>query len=281
MRTFVALQYVLPHRFLSRVVMWATRWTWTPWKNFLISTVVRNYDVDMSQAIETDPWPIRFSMRFSRAHSNPARAPRRMIANAIASPADGRISQAGDIVAAESCKRKDVDLRRGGVARRRRRGKPYRDGKFVTIYLSPRDYHRVHTPLAGKLRRNRACAGTHFQRRAGGSRGRAEPVRAQRAAGLPFRGRTRSVRGHPGRRAARVRRGNRAGAASRFRRTPSTITRKDFSERDVRLERVDELGRFNMGSTVIVLLPAGAAELDPALTPETGVKVGQSIGHLT
>ena len=55
MRPAVALQYALPHRFLSRLVYWATRWTWEPWKNFLIARVVRSYRVDMSQAQVEDP----------------------------------------------------------------------------------------------------------------------------------------------------------------------------------------------------------------------------------
>ena len=51
----VFLQYILPHRALSRVVYWATRWTFAPWKNWLIATIVRNYDVNMAEAAQPDP----------------------------------------------------------------------------------------------------------------------------------------------------------------------------------------------------------------------------------
>jgi phosphatidylserine decarboxylase len=51
----VFLQYILPHRLLSRVVYWATRWTFAPWKNWLIATIVRNYDVNMAEAAQPDP----------------------------------------------------------------------------------------------------------------------------------------------------------------------------------------------------------------------------------
>ena len=59
------------------------------------------------------------------------------------------------------------------------------------------------------------------------------------------------------------------------------IVRKDWRGRNVRLRRLDELGRFNMGSTAIVLLPAGSTTLDPTLRAEDSVKVGQPIGRFS
>ena len=74
MRPAVALQYLLPHRALSRLVYWATRWTWRPWKDFLIQRVVRAYQVDMSQAQNEDPaaYPT-FNAFFTRALKPDAR----------------------------------------------------------------------------------------------------------------------------------------------------------------------------------------------------------------
>jgi len=57
----------------------------------------------------------------------------------------------------------------------------------------------------------------------------------------------------------------------------SRITRRDWRGRGIRLARGAEMGRFNMGSTAIVLLPA-AATLDPALSPEQAVRVGEALG---
>src|SRR5215813_4669256 len=93
----VLLQYALPHRFLSRIVYWATRWTWRPWKNWLIGTIARNYRVDMDEALQTDPYAFpTFNAFFTRALKDGARSapadPR-----ALACPADGRISQLGAI----------------------------------------------------------------------------------------------------------------------------------------------------------------------------------------
>jgi phosphatidylserine decarboxylase len=52
----VFLQYILPHRALSRVVYWATRWTFAPWKNFLVGQIVRGYQVNMAEAAQPDPF---------------------------------------------------------------------------------------------------------------------------------------------------------------------------------------------------------------------------------
>src|ERR1700679_3776026 len=61
------LQYLLPHRALSRVVYWATRWTFAPWKNWLISTIVRNYQVNMAEAAQPDPMAYQhFNAFFTR-----------------------------------------------------------------------------------------------------------------------------------------------------------------------------------------------------------------------
>ena len=280
MRLSVALQYALPHRFLSRVVLWATRWTSKPWKNFLITTVVRNYDVDMSQAIETDPlaYPT-FNAFFTRALKAGARtAPND--ANAIASPADGRISQAGVIVDGRILQAKGRDYSVAELLGDDASAQPYRDGRFVTIYLSPRDYHRVHAPLAGKLRETVHVPGRIFS---------VAPSAVEDVPNL-FARNERLVCHFDGERgpfvvilvgALLVSGVETVWGGVEIPPYASAITRKDWRERYIRLERFDELGRFNMGSTVIVLLPAGTPELDPGLAPETVIKVGQPIGHLT
>src|SRR5579863_1290815 len=97
MRPALLLQYLLPHRALSRVVYWATRWTWQPWKDFLISTIVKNYNVDMSEAAQPDQTAYAsFNAFFTRA-LNPGVRHAPPDTRAIASPADGKISQLGAI----------------------------------------------------------------------------------------------------------------------------------------------------------------------------------------
>ena len=97
MRFSLLLQYALPHRLLSRIVYYATRWTWRPWKNWLIASVVRNYRVDMGEAEQPDPlaYP-SFNAFFTRA-LKPGARPIPADTGAIVCPADGRISQCGRI----------------------------------------------------------------------------------------------------------------------------------------------------------------------------------------
>ncbi|MEP6898337.1 MAG: phosphatidylserine decarboxylase, partial [Rhodanobacter sp.] len=85
----VFLQYILPHRFLSRIVYWATRWTFTPWKNWLIGTIVRNYDVNMAEAVQPDALAYQhFNAFFTRKLRADARQPDTDPATLLC-PADG------------------------------------------------------------------------------------------------------------------------------------------------------------------------------------------------
>src|SRR5258707_14889188 len=93
----ILLQYILPHRALSRVVYWATRWTWRPWKDFLIRKIIHNYDVNMDEAQQPQASAyVSFNAFFTRTLKPGARAPP-ADPWAIACPPDGRISQIGAI----------------------------------------------------------------------------------------------------------------------------------------------------------------------------------------
>ena len=151
MRAAILLQYILPHRFLSRLVLWATRWTFAPWKNFLIRRIVRSYDVDLGEAQTADFRAYRhFNAFFTRA-LKPGARPQPVDPAAIACPADGRISQAGAIGAGRILQAKGQDFSVAELLADAAAAAPYANGSFLTVYLSPRDYHRVHMPLAGTL----------------------------------------------------------------------------------------------------------------------------------
>jgi phosphatidylserine decarboxylase len=283
-RVSVALQYLLPHRFLSRIVYWATRWTWRPWKNFLISTIVGKYRVDMSEALESDPFVYpSFNAFFTRALKPGARtAP--ADSNAIASPADGCISQIGRIDNGRIVQAKGREYTVSELLGGEKAAEPYRDGSFVTVYLSPRDYHRVHAPLSGTLRETLHIPGRIFS---------VAPATVEDVPRLFARnerlvchfdgGDTDHERGP----FAVVLVGAMLVSGietvwSGFEVPPyaGDTQRKCWIERPIRLQRFDELGRFNMGSTVILLLPPGSAELNASLMPEAAVKVGQAIGTM-
>ncbi|WP_329742997.1 archaetidylserine decarboxylase [Dyella sp. A6] len=273
------LQYALPHRFLSRLVYWGTRWTLAPWKNWLIGTVVRNYQVDMAEAAQPDPraYP-HFNAFFTRTLKPGARQADSS-PSALLSPADGRISQAGPIVDGRIFQAKGQDYTAaellGGDAAA---AAPYRNGRFVTVYLSPRDYHRVHMPLQGTLRETVHVPGRIFS---------VAPFAVEAIPRL-FARNERLVCHFDGEHGPFVVVMVGAILVSSVATVwdglvippyAPSIRRKSFEGQHITLERFAEMARFNMGSTVIMLLPEGMAELD-ALQPQQPVRVGQRLGQL-
>jgi len=274
------LQYLLPHRALSRIVYWATRWTWTPWKNFLIASVVKNYAVDMGDAVQPDPHAYAsFNAFFTRALKPGARTapadPR-----AVACPADGKISQAGAIVtndagSARIFQAKGFDFSVAELLGDEIEAQKYTNGQFATVYLSPRDYHRVHMPLAGTLRETVHIPGRLFS------------VAPFTVEGVPrlFARNERLVCHFDGEHgpfavvmvgAMLVSSVETVWGGLEIPPYASTITHTNWREKHIRLERFAEMGRFNMGSTVILLLPpAHAAKL--VVAAGESVRVGQPL----
>ncbi|WP_426664206.1 archaetidylserine decarboxylase [Rhodanobacter aciditrophus] len=275
----VFLQYALPHRFLSRLVYWGTRWTFAPWKNWLIGTIVRNYGVDMAEAAQPDPLAYQhFNAFFTRKLNAGARQADADPA-ALLSPADGRISQAGKIVDGRIFQAKGQDYSAAELLGDEAAAAPYRNGRFATIYLSPRDYHRVHMPLAGTLRETVHVPGRIFS---------VAPFAVEAIPRL-FARNERLVCHFDSPRGpfavvmvGAILVSSVATVWDGLVIPPyaSAIRRKSFTGQDIALRRFAEMARFNMGSTVIVLLPEGMAELD-ALQPQQAVRVGQRLGLCT
>jgi phosphatidylserine decarboxylase len=283
MRLAVATQYLLPHRLLSRLVYWATRWSWRPWKSFLIDRVIRSYHVDMTQALIKDPgaYPT-FNAFFTRALEADAR-PVPDDPRAVACPADGKISQIGNIAAdakgnARIFQAKGFDFTAAELLGDAATADAYGGGSFITVYLSPRDYHRVHMPLGGTLRETVHIPGRLFS---------VAPFSVNAIPRL-FARNERLVCNFDGDRgpfvvvmvgAMLVSSVETVWSGLEIPPYASSIVRKNWRDRAIRLERGAEMARFNMGSTVIVLLPPGRATWHPALGAETAVQVRQSIGR--
>ena len=279
MRLFVLVQYALPHRALSRLVYWATRWTWRPWKNFLIGRVLKAYAIDMSQAAQADPFAYAsFNAFFTRALKAGAR-PLPADAQAIACPADGRISQFGAIRDGRLFQAKGRDFSAAELLGDEAAAAAYANGRFITVYLSPSDYHRVHAPLDGTLRETVHVPGRLFsvapsaveavprlfarnERLVCHFDGAAGPFAVVMVGAMLVSG------------VETVWDGVEIPPYAR------RIVRKDWRGKQVRVHRGGELGRFNMGSTVIVLLPSGTAEIDGDLSVQSLVRMGQPIGRV-
>lgn len=152
MSLVTALTYVLPHRALSSMAR-SLAYSSTPWvKQWLIDTVTRKFGVNLAEAAESDPtaYPT-FNAFFTRELKPGARVadadPR-----ALLMPADGRISQCGPIQDGRIFQAKGQSFTAAELLGDADAAEPFHHGTFATVYLSPKDYHRVHMPLAGTLR---------------------------------------------------------------------------------------------------------------------------------
>ncbi|WP_168013690.1 archaetidylserine decarboxylase [Halomonas salinarum] len=149
-KLFALIQYPLPHHLISRVVgfLAETRLGWL--KNALIRAFIKHFKVDMDEAAEPDPTAYAcFNDFFIRA----LRKGERPIAEGLASPADGTLSQFGrthhgTLIQAKGQAYSLTSLLGGDM----HRAAPFRQGSFATVYLSPSNYHRVHMPLTGTLK---------------------------------------------------------------------------------------------------------------------------------
>jgi phosphatidylserine decarboxylase len=273
----LALQYLLPQKTLSRIVRAATRWSWRPWKNFLIARVVKRYRVDMSEAAQGDPFAYpHFNAFFTRALKPGARRPD-SDGITLLSPADGRISQAGRIEDGRVLQAKGRDFSVAELLADEEAAQPYRAGHFVTVYLSPRDYHRVHMPMDGELIETVHVPGRLFS---------VAPAPVDRVQNL-FARNERLICHFDGTQGPFVVALVGAMLVSGIRTVWSGrevppyaahVVRSDWRGRSVRLARFAEMGRFEMGSTVILLLPPSCL-LRAGLLPEMPVRVGQPLGH--
>ncbi len=278
-RAFVALQYLLPQHLLSRIVWRATRCETTWWKNALIGYFLRHFAVNMAEAAESDPFAYpSFNHFFTRA----LRAGARTVAQepfCIVSPVDGIVSAAGAIEGDRLFQAKGhgytLDQLLGDAALARR----FKDGWYSTLYLAPHNYHRVHMPLAGAL-----AATVHVP-------GRLFSVNTTTTAQVPrlFARNERVLclfETDSGPLAVIL-------VGALFVGSMSTVWAGEITpHRDarlselaakgsaIRLERGAEMGRFNMGSTVILLLGSGV-QWAPALVAGNPVRVGESIGRLS
>ncbi|MGH8298192.1 MAG: archaetidylserine decarboxylase [Steroidobacteraceae bacterium] len=278
-RLFVAMQHLLPQHFLSRQVHRLARCRVKPVKNALISSFVRHFRPDMSDAAEPEPrdYP-SFNAFFTRS-LRPGARPCDPDPSALVAPVDGTVSQIGRLEGLRLLQAKghdySVEALLGGASGWAER---FEGGSFATLYLAPYNYHRIHMPAAATLRAAWFVPGKLFS------------VNAVTAAAVPrlfarnervlcafeegtltfalalvgalFVG---SI--------ATVWHGDVTPCSPRH----ATDLPVDTGRAPGRLDRGAELARFNMGSTVILLLPPATAAWLPELQPGSAVRVGQTI----
>lgn len=277
-RLFVLLQYLTPRFWLTALVYRIARIRNESFKDFLITKFISLYDVDIDDVRLNVPTDFdTFNDFFIRELNDNAR-PIDGRANTIVSPVDGTVSSAGDILDDKLFQAKGRDYTLEDLlATDLQDARKYVNGSYATIYLAPHNYHRVHAPLAGKLVAARYVPGDLFS------------VNAATAAHVPglFRRNERLVlhfKAAAGPYVLIFVGALNVGSIS----TPwsgEVRPRKRGVVEPVSLDRADTLvekgallGWFNMGSTVIMLLPDGHCEWAESLGAGQTVRMGESIG---
>ncbi len=271
---------LLPHHFLSACMYEATRCKFRPWKNQQIRLFCKYYHVDLTEA-ECDN--VQGYADFNAFFTRSLRTEARNIAygeQTIVCPADGRLSEFGYI--SQGCllqakgKAYSLSALLGGDENHARQ---FEGGRYLTVYLSPRDYHRVHMPVTGRLRQMIHVPGRLFSVN-GASAANVNQLFARNErvisvfdtalgqmavilVGALFVGNIEQVWA-----------GQVAPAGD------GDIKRSDYShDPAIRISQGVEMGRFNMGSTVIVLLENPAIDWREELSVGQQLRLGQALAR--
>ena len=282
-RSFVALQHLLPQHFLSRIVHWIARSRVRIVKNFLIRSFIRGFRPDMSEATRTQPQSYdSFNDFFTRTLRAGAR-PVDIDPEVLVSPVDGTVSQIGPLDGSRLVQAKGhtytLEALLDGAPEWVQR---FAGGAFATLYLAPYNYHRIHMPLTGTLRAAWFIPGKLFS------------VNAVTAAAVPelFARNERVV--------CVFEEGPIAFAlvlvGALFVGSISTVWHGDITPRSprrrvdlpldagrapLRLRKGVEMGRFNMGSTVILVVPPTTLQWMPEFDVGSTVRMGEMLARLT
>lgn len=269
-------QHLLPGRLLTAMAGRLSRsqagWIRKP----LIAGFQRLYAVDCAEADLPAGGPESFDAFFTRA-LKPGARPLASHPGEPVCPCDGTISQAGELHDDRLIQAKGHEYTAGELLGEPELARPFADGRFVTVYLAPADYHRVHMPIAGRLLTEVRIPGRLFsvstattrvidhlfcrnERMAAVFDTAYGPVAVVMVAAMLVAGIETSW--DPGG-------DTRPGPESR---------RRDFPQ-PLQLDRGAELGRFHWGSTVIVLATGEFPRLSDALVPGARVRMGQALGR--
>ena len=280
---FIALQRIAPQQLISRAAG-ALANSQTPFiKDLFIQKFAKRYDVDMSEAVEESlsAYPT-FNAFFTRALKPGART----LCDAkdsILCPADGAISQIGAIDSGRIFQAKGQSFTTEELLASESLAEPYEHGQFATVYLSPKDYHRVHMPLEGTLTHMTYIPGQLFS------------VNQATADNVPrLFARNERVACHfdtPAGPMAVVLVGAMivasietpwAGLVAPVKRAIKThhYPSSQPPQPPIHIDKGQEMGRFLLGSTAIVLLPANCTLGNDQTFAGAPVKMGQAIGKI-
>jgi phosphatidylserine decarboxylase len=279
MSLMTRLTYVLPHRLLSSLARTLAYSDHPRLSRWLIDTVIRKFGVDLSEAERSDPRAYASFNAFFTRGLKPGVRNIEADPRAIVMPADGRISQCGPIEDGCIFQAKGRAFTAAELLADADAATAFANGTFATVYLSPRDYHRVHMPWTGTLLETVHVPGRLFS--VGPAAVRLVPRLFARNERLvchfdtSFGPMAVVMVG-----ALLVSGVETVWGGIEIPRYGDAVTVKDYRGAGITLERFAEMARFNYGSTVIVLLPDGVADLAPALGAETPVRLGERLATL-
>ena len=276
-RLRVLPQYLLPKRALTAYAGWRASRQSGARTTKLIRWFVAKYGVDMSEAAQPD---LASYSSFNDFFTRALRPGVRPLAQAdLVCPVDGAISQFGAIRRDQILQAKGHDYSTtalvGGDAAL---AAQFEDGHFATLYLSPKDYHRIHMPCDGRLLRMIHVPGDLFS---------VNPVTARGVPGL-FARNERVVCVFESARGPFVLTlvgativGSMATVWHGVVNPPRSARLREwrYDDRSIALQQGEEMGRFLLGSTVVMLFPAGPLQFDPAWAPARSIHLGEAMAN--
>jgi phosphatidylserine decarboxylase len=277
-RLAVLPQYLIPKQALTAFAGWVAGSQWGGVTTGIIDWFVQRYNVNMSEAAHPDTASYK---SFNEFFTRPLRADARpLAAAAFVSPVDGAISQCGAVLGDQVFQAKghsySTQALVGGDAAL---AAQFQNGEFATLYLSPRDYHRIHMPCAGRLTRMVYVPGDLFS---------VNPTTARGVPGL-FARNERVVCVFEGEHGPFVLVlvgativGSMAtvwhGVVNPPR--PGQVRVWSYEMGSISLAQGEEMGRFLLGSTVVMLCPNGVMQFNADWAPTRPIVMGEAMGSL-
>ena len=270
-------QYLMPKLAMTRLAGLVASAEWCAFTTWVIKRFVKRYNVNMSEAAHADPAHYKsFNEFFTRSLKDDARP---LASSEWVCPVDGAISQCGAIEHDQIFQAKGHHYStRALVGGDATLAAQFQNGQFATLYLSPRDYHRIHMPIAGKLLRMIHVPGDLFS---------VNPTTARGVPGL-FARNERVVCEFETEKGPMVLVlvgativGSMAtvwhGQVNPPR--PGTVRVWQYDSQDVRLQKGEEMGRFLLGSTVVMLFPENSIQFPADWISTRPLQMGEAMSN--
>ena len=275
-------QYLMPKQAMTQLAGHLANAEWGRFTTWVIKRFVKRYQVNMAEAVHADPAHYK---SFNEFFTRPLKEGVRPVADSPwVCPVDGAISQCGPIDKDQIFQAKGHHYStRALVGGDEQLAAQFQNGHFATLYLSPRDYHRIHMPIAGQLLRMIHVPGDLFS---------VNPTTARGVPGLFARNeRVVCVFDMPAASGETPQQyvlvlvgativGSMATTWHGVVNPPRTghVREWSYDDQDIPFKQGDEMGRFLLGSTVVLLWPKNTIALNPAWQAAQGVRLGEKMG---